>query len=82
MATYRFEVAMQYGKLHGHLVPAGQRPSVTAQPAADSLADLVDTLHNQLETCGVTEEDDTVIFRNVAYEDFAQLEWAVRRATY
>ena len=82
MATYKFVVEVRYGKLHGDLVESGQGADATAQPALDSVGDLVEYLNDQLEAKDVVEDDDSVIFRNVAYDDFAQLEWAVKRATY
>jgi hypothetical protein len=82
MATYRFAVEMKFGKLHGHLVKVGERPHAAAQPALESVSDLLNYLNDQLEAKAVEEDDDAVIFRNVAYEDFAQLESAVKQATY
>ncbi len=82
MATYKFAAEKKFGKFHGSLNKAGQETTPTANPALDTVEDLCEYLGDQLESQTVSEDDDTVIFRNVGYDDFAQLEWAVKRATY
>lgn len=82
MATYKFAANKRFGKFHGALCKAGTEPNPTDNPALDTMDDLLEYLTNELEGQKVVEDDDTIIFRNVGYEDFSQLEWAVKRATY
>lgn len=82
MATYKFEAVLKFGKFHGALAKAGERTIPTANPALDSVDDLVQYLLDQLDAQKIEEDEDSVIFRNVGYDDFSQLEQAVKRATY
>jgi hypothetical protein len=82
MATYKFAAEKKFGKFHGALNKAGVDNIPTSKPAHDTMEDLLGYLGDQLESQTVSEDDDTVIFRNVGYDDFSQLEWAVKRATY
>jgi len=83
MATYKFNALQRFGKFHGDLFsvtdPAGDP---LKNPGHDSAAALSAFLQDQIEKLGLDEDGDAVIFRNNSYSDFADLDRAVRMATY
>jgi hypothetical protein len=82
MATYRFDAAKRFGKFHGVLSPASQKPDPAASPAFNSIEDLVEHLDTLLEQHQIKDRVDSVIFRSVAYSDLQQLSETVRWANY
>ena len=83
MSTYKFVAEKRYGKYYGAIAKAGTGPVDTnsSQPI-ETVDDMIDFMHDQMEGLHIQEGQDSVIFRNVSYDDFGDLEWAVRRATY
>ncbi len=83
MATYKVEVVSRLGKLHASLYEAtGSKIDPTETPPHDSITDIWKALEAQIEQRGLDEETDSIIFRNIAYDDFSKLSREIRMATY
>ena len=83
MATFKFNAVQRYGKFHGALYEAsGPKKDPLQHPAQESTTSLSAFLNAQISELGLDEDNDTIIFRNNSYDDFAALEKAVRLATY
>lgn len=83
MATYKFEAEQRYGKYFAHLRKAADvKPNLTQEKPMASAEEVADFLIKQTEKLKLKEGADSIIWRNVAYEDFDSLADSVRRATY
>ena len=83
MATYKFNAVQRYAKFYGSLCLAtGPQEDPLQMPAQDSTEGLCAYLTDRIGTLGLSEDDDTIIFRNASYDDFDALAKAVRMATY
>ena len=83
MATYKVEIVARHGKLHSSFFSAsGPKLDPLDSPARDSVEDLVNSLSTEIEKAGLNEEGDSIIFRNIAYDNFAKLLREIRMANY
>ena len=82
MATFKFDAEFRFGKYYAHLRSAGDpKPDLTKQPALESAKDVSDFLNDEIVKPKLSD-DDYIILRNNAYEDFDQLADEIRRASY
>ncbi len=80
MATYKLEIIKQFGKIQHRLFPSsGSAPDFTT-PVGD-VHGLLDVVTKSLDDVGVTKAD-TVVFRQIGYDNRDDLREAVRTATY
>jgi hypothetical protein len=83
MATYKVEVVSRHGKFHSALFAAnGPKADPLQNKAFGSVEDLVAALASEIEAKGLDEEQDPIIWRNIAYDDYDQLKREIRLATY
>ncbi len=83
MAIYKYEAIQKFGKFYGALYKASDaKPNVGAGEAFASTEALAENLTAQINNHGLDEDDDSIIWRNDAYEDFSALARAVRMASY
>jgi hypothetical protein len=83
MATYKVEVMSRHGKFHHALFSAnGPKGDPLSNKAFENIDDLVASLAAEIESKGLDEEQDPIIWRNIAYDDYDQLKREIRLATY
>jgi hypothetical protein len=83
MATYKLDVVSNLGKFHASLYAAsGEKQPTTTVPSHNNLDTLVSNLNKQFKQKGVSEDQDAIIFRGIAYEDFSRLARDIKMATY
>lgn len=83
MATYKLDVVSNLGKFHAALYAAsGEKQAATTEPAHNTLDALVSNLNKRFKQQGVSEDQDAIIFRGIAYEDFSRLAREIKMATY
>ncbi len=83
MATYKVEMTKQLGKFHAAFWNAsGAKTSPLDSPGFESLADAVKAIETAIDKAGLDDDNDSVIFRGIAYDDFAMLTREIGRATY
>ena len=83
MASYKLDVVSRLGKFHRAFYEAtGAKGDPLDTEANDSLDDLCKAIVGDIEAAGLDEESDTIIFRNIAYDNYTQLTREVKRATY
>ena len=80
MATYKLEINKQFGQLQHRLFPSADAQPPFAKPVSD-LNGLVEAVTASLDDVGVTKAD-TVVFRQIGYDNRDDLRHAVRTATY
>ena len=80
MAAYKLDIQKQYGVFQQRIYAQGAAPPEHAGDAR-SVKDMVTSVKTGLGGAGVGA-GDTIIFRNIAYEDQAALLLAVRDAPY
>lgn len=83
MASYKLDVLSRLGKFHRAFYDAtGAKGDPRDSEAIASLDDLCKAITADIEAAGLDEESDTIIFRNIAYDNYSQLTREVKRATY
>ena len=83
MATYKVEIIARLGKFHGVFFEAsGPKADPADAPALGSVEDVWKGIENEIETHGLDEDSDSIIFRGIAYDDYTKLAREVRMATY
>ena len=83
MASFKLNVVHRYGKYYSALYKATDaQGDPLSNPAQPSPEDLSKQVRAQIESLGLDEEEDSIIFRGVSYESFRQLENEVRMAKY
>ena len=80
MAAFKLDIQKQYGVFQQRVYAQGAAAPEHAGDAR-SVKDMVSSVKTALGGAGVNT-DDTVIFRNIAYEDQDALLLAVRDAPY
>jgi len=80
MATFKLDIVKQYGQLLHRLYPSTDKAPDYAVPVKDVNA-LIEAVAKTLDGAKVAKAD-TVIFRQIGYEDRQELREAVRTATY
>ena len=83
MATYKIEIIARLGKFHGVFFEAtGAKVDPADAPAHGSVGDVWKSVEKEIESRGLDEDSDSIIFRGIAYDDFTKLAREVRMATY
>ena len=83
MATYKFDGIQRFGKFYGTFYKANAaKPDPLKNNALSDAKALSDYLRAQIAEGGLVEDEDSIIFRGVDYEDFEQLLREVRMSTY
>ena len=82
MATWKLETESRFGKFFVHLRKAGDpKPDLAKTEALSSMNDAALKVLELAESNKLSEDDDSIIWRNIAYDDFDQLADEVRLAT-
>ncbi|MCA9562135.1 MAG: hypothetical protein KC561_01540 [Myxococcales bacterium] len=83
MATYKVDVISKLGKFHYALWEAsGPKGDPNDSAAHDNLDDVVSSLRRDIDNAGFDDEDDSVIFRGIAYDDIGRLSREIKMGTY
>ena len=83
MATYKLDIIARHGKYYSVLYPAGGgKGNPLDNEPADNIGDILENLEEEIESKGLDEENDSIIFRQIAYDDFTSLAREIKRATY
>lgn len=80
MATYKLEIKKEFGQLHLRMYASADLAPTFAGPVKD-LIGLIEAVNSSLDERKVTSAD-TVVFRQIGYNDRTDLRDAVRTATY
>jgi len=83
MATYKLDIIKRHGKFHAAFYGATDpKPDPAESPAQESIGDVWKQVTKTIEDKKLDEENDSIIFRNIAYDDFTMLAREVKMGTY
>ena len=83
MANYKIEIGKRYGMFHAaffEAAPGTKAPSTDAQTKFKNLDEVLKFVRDSF--LDNVDDDDSVIFRGIAYTSLGELEQEVRRAPY
>lgn len=81
MAIYKLDVEQKYGQYRFRLYPKSDKPGEFAS-AANDVKGLVANLEEALDDLDLQPGADSVIFRNIEYDDATALRETVRFSKY
>ena len=83
MATYKLDIIQRFGKYHAAFYSAESAKKDPAEsPSVESIEDVLKQLGGFIEDNKLEEKKDAIIFRNIAFDDFAMLNREVKMANY
>lgn len=83
MATYKVEIVARLGKLHASFYEVGgSKVNPSDTPALDNVEDVIKVVQTEITSRNLNEDGDSVIFRNIAYDDFTKLSREIKMAKY
>ncbi len=83
MATFKIDIIQRHGKFHVAFYGATEPKADPLQsPALESIADIWKQVLKTIDEKKLDEENDAIIFRNIAFDDFTMLAREVKMATY
>ncbi len=83
MATYKLDIVQRHGKYHAAFYGAtAPKADPLESPALESIADIWKQVTKTIDEKKLDEENDAIIFRQIAFDDFTMLAREVKMATY
>jgi hypothetical protein len=83
MATYKLSIVSKLGKFYlAFGTSSAPKVEPTQNPALGSVSEVVSELKKQIETKKLEGTSDTIIYRNIAYDDWELLSREVALSTF
>lgn len=83
MAVYKLDILSRFGKFYAAFYAAETpKPNPTDNKPLNSMEEVLAQINEEIKKHGLDEEQDTIIFRNIGYDDYTKLAREVRMGTY